>query len=199
VAGVPTLDAVARALSSGGPRVLPSPTSVRDRASVALVFAGDDHDLRLCFIRRVARDGDPWSGHMAFPGGRACEDDPSTRACAEREAFEEVGLDLGRATFLGALDDVPMRRVVQSDAVLSSFDNPLPGTLPQLRPDAREVADAFWTPVVQLWDPGNRTVVPWEYEGTPMRFPGITHGQDVIWGLTYRVLDNFAKRIGHPF
>ena len=178
--------------------MLPSPTSVRDRAGVAVVFAGDDADLRMCFIRRVAREGDPWSGHMAFPGGRACEGDESTRACAEREAFEEVGLDLSRASFLGALDEVPLRRIVNTDAVLSPFVYAWPGALPDLRPDAREVADAFWTPIVQLWDPGNHTEVPWIHEGTRMRFPGITHGPDVIWGLTYRVLDNFAKRIGHP-
>jgi 8-oxo-dGTP pyrophosphatase MutT (NUDIX family) len=135
---------------------------------------------------------------MAFPGGRSSEVDASTRAAAEREVLEEVGLDLRGARFLGALDEVPLRRVVKTDAVLSPFVYALPGALPQLQPDAREVAAAFWTPLQRLWDPANRTVVPWVHEGTAMRFPGITHDEDVIWGLTYRVLAGFATRIGHP-
>ncbi len=39
-------------------------------AAVAMVFAGDESAPALCVIRRAQREGDPWSGHMAFPGGQ---------------------------------------------------------------------------------------------------------------------------------
>jgi 8-oxo-dGTP pyrophosphatase MutT (NUDIX family) len=194
----PHIDAVSRALAGGGGRRLPPPARVRDRAGVALVLAGEPDDLRLCFIRRVQREGDPWSGQMAFPGGRACADDPTPRDAAEREVLEEVGIDLRRASFLGALDEVPLRRVVKTDAVLSPFVYAWVGPRPELVPDAREVAAAFWTPLADLWHPGNRTIVRWVHDDVPMRFPGIAHGDDVIWGLTYRVLESFAQRVGHP-
>src|SRR5258707_7926377 len=74
----------------------------RDHAAVALVLAGDPSDLRLCFIRRVEKPNDPWSGHMAFPGGRASLGDASARAVAEREAREEVALVLQDSHWMGA-------------------------------------------------------------------------------------------------
>ena len=61
------------------------------RASVALIYrrtAGGKTEL--LFIRRAHRAGDPWSGHMAFPGGRLQPEDPTPRAAAERETLEET-------------------------------------------------------------------------------------------------------------
>ena len=68
-----------------------------DHAAVALALAGTGDNLQLCLIRRVEHPSDPWSGHMALPGGRASPGDRSARAVAEREAREEVSLDLGDA------------------------------------------------------------------------------------------------------
>ena len=55
--------------------------------------------------RARPQGGDPWSGHMAFPGGRQDPTDLSAAHTAERETFEEVGLDSRRAELLGQLDD----------------------------------------------------------------------------------------------
>ncbi|KAI9288885.1 hypothetical protein BC943DRAFT_272503, partial [Umbelopsis sp. AD052] len=60
----------------------------------------------ILYIRRAKRSGDPWSGDMAFPGGRneAGETDQDT---VVREVREEVGLDLDSNDYvkLGCLDD----------------------------------------------------------------------------------------------
>jgi 8-oxo-dGTP pyrophosphatase MutT (NUDIX family) len=60
-------------------------------------------------IERARREGDPWSGHMAFPGGRVEISDESVQRAAERETFEEVGIDLAGAELLGRLDDLEGR------------------------------------------------------------------------------------------
>ena len=40
-------------------------------AAVALVLrVGETGALELLFIKRAEFEGDPWSGHVAFPGGR---------------------------------------------------------------------------------------------------------------------------------
>src|SRR4029079_18019039 len=77
-------------------------------AAVALVLAGGP-ELSLCLIRRSEREDDPWSGHMALPGGRASLNDPHPEAVAERETLEEVGLAIGESHRLGALSHVLVR------------------------------------------------------------------------------------------
>ncbi|CAG8486800.1 6713_t:CDS:2 [Acaulospora colombiana] len=63
----------------------------------------------ILYIKRALRNGDRWSGQMAFPGGKQDPEDVDDLDTAERETFEEVGLDLGNRdqfTHIGALDDL---------------------------------------------------------------------------------------------
>src|SRR5512147_1099599 len=63
-------------------------------AAVAAVLRQGTDGVELLFIRRAKRRGDPWSGHMAWPGGKREAGDAGLVACAVRETREEVGLDL---------------------------------------------------------------------------------------------------------
>src|ERR1700688_4826856 len=102
-----TLDQIRRALAAHRPRLL-EPLPHQAEAAVALVLAGAA-ELALCVIRRAERPGDPWSGHLALPGGRADPADPHPRAVAERETAEEVGLVLDERHWLGDLSHVLVR------------------------------------------------------------------------------------------
>ena len=77
----------------------------RATASVAVVLREQGPGAELLFIERAKHEGDPWSGQMAFPGGRVDAGDTSERHTAQRETFEEVGLSLQEAEYLGRLDD----------------------------------------------------------------------------------------------
>jgi len=71
-------------------------------ASVAMTLAGPS--LKTLMIKRAEREGDPWSGQVAFPGGRRERQDRSLLETATRETKEEVGIDLQRsAVYLGHL------------------------------------------------------------------------------------------------
>ncbi|MEM6292997.1 MAG: CoA pyrophosphatase [Myxococcota bacterium] len=193
---VPHLSALTQVLSEHEPELAAAPARVFDLAAVAVVCAGPPDDLRVCFIRRAARAGDPWSGQMAFPGGRQDPSDATVQAVAEREAFEEVGLRLEQATLLGRLDDATMRR--KNGGVLASFVYDAGRAFPSLTPDPAEVAATFWIPLAHLWDPANRTTVDWTHEGQAMQFPGIAHGDDVVWGLSLRVLGRLGELLKMP-
>jgi 8-oxo-dGTP pyrophosphatase MutT (NUDIX family) len=194
----PTLDQIAAALAAHEPRQLPPPPSPRDRAAVAIVLAGQPHDLELCLIRRAERTGDPWSGHVALPGGRIHVEDDGARAAAERETLEEVGLRLQPARHLGALDEMPLGRDPSTPAVLSSFVWHVGDFRPVLRPDPGEVAHAAWVPLRDLWNAAHETTIEWPWRGETLAFPGIRWDGAVLWGLTLRVLGTFGALVGQP-
>jgi 8-oxo-dGTP pyrophosphatase MutT (NUDIX family) len=169
-----------------------------DHASVALALAGIGDALQLCLIRRVEHPDDPWSGHMALPGGRASAGDSSAKAVAERETREEVGLELGDEQWIGELSELPVRLGgVETSMVLSPFVYHIgPEPLP-LTPNI-EVAEAYWAPLAELWDQNNASEMRLERNGGPMVFPAIRFREHLIWGLTHRVLTLFSDLIGLP-
>ena len=154
--------------------------------------------LDLLLIERARRAGDPWSGHIAFPGGRVDAADATARAAAERETLEEVGLSLAESEFLGRLDDLPGRPLPPSDFAVSAFVfyTSNPGALAL----NHEVQDAFWFPLDSLSDRERHIDHPAKVESGRL-FPGILVGEPgrhVVWGLTYRFLDRFLKILGQP-
>ncbi|TDJ60628.1 MAG: CoA pyrophosphatase [Proteobacteria bacterium] len=161
-------------------------------AAVAMILAEGDNDLDVCFIQRAERDGDPWSGQVAFPGGRADPVDRDASAVAERETFEEIGLKLHAKHLIGPLPVRPIER--QEINVLSPFVYYVPGSA---RGSARvcerlEVASVFWVPLQHLFNDEAATELEHPLGGKVQRFPGIQFGDHVIWGLTLRILESFA-------
>jgi 8-oxo-dGTP pyrophosphatase MutT (NUDIX family) len=168
-------------------------------AAVALVLAGVGEELSLCAIRRAEHPDDPWSGHMALPGGRASAADPGPRAVAERETLEEVGIALGESHWIGPLSQVLVRLRDENDGrmVLSPFVYYLGEELvPFAASD--EVAEAFWIPLSHLWDPRNASRMKWEHGGARLLLPAIRFRDSAIWGLTLRVLTLFSDVLDAP-
>jgi 8-oxo-dGTP pyrophosphatase MutT (NUDIX family) len=186
------LDDLRRALAAHRPRIL----SGRRRAAVAVVVHQAAAGAEMLFIERARHPGDPWSGQMAFPGGRLDPGDADERAAAERETLEEVGLSLTGAELLGRLDDLHAGIRLVAPLVLSAF---------VYRIDARaaltpnhEVADTLWVPTQVLLDPGRHV----GYRRGPARWPGVCVGtpdRHVVWGLTYRLLEGLFGVAGTRF
>jgi 8-oxo-dGTP pyrophosphatase MutT (NUDIX family) len=192
-----TIDQIRNALSGHSPQLLEREPS-HSEAAVALVLAGRGNDLSLCAIRRAEHPLDPWSGHMALPGGRSSPEDPSRRAVAERETFEEVGLVLGDAQWIGPLSEVLVRLGEGGrQMILSPFVYYLGE---ELAPFAAsdEVAEAYWIPLSHLWDPRHVGHMEWERNGARLRYPAIRFRGHSIWGLTFRVLTLFSDVLDAP-
>ncbi len=107
----PDIQRVTRALAKREP-VMFADATMR-RAAVALIFrAGGSGEPELLFIRRAEYPGDPWSGQVAFPGGRSEEGDSSLEDTAVRETLEETGIDIrASGRILGALDELQPQSV----------------------------------------------------------------------------------------
>ena len=191
----PTVGATPQSPSTApeGRRARRSPAP--DQAAVALVFAGRDADLRLCFIRRATHPRDPWSGQMALPGGRAAPADVSLCAAAVRETREEVGLTLAHARYLGALPPIPMVRAGRPiGGSVAPFAFCLAGEPPVLTVDPAEVAAAYWITVRHLRDPNQRAVLQVTRSGVTRRLPAVRFGRHRIWGMTYRIVTDLLER-----
>jgi 8-oxo-dGTP pyrophosphatase MutT (NUDIX family) len=193
------IGSIARALATHPARLLP--LGGQRQAAVALALAEGARGPELLFIERAEHPEDPWSGHMAFPGGRVDPGDPSPQAAAERETLEEVGLDLAAAEPIGRLDDLEGRNAGRpAGLVISAFVYRVPDP-PPLRTN-HEVREALWVPVAHLLEPARHVDYRHRRQGVAFPpYPGIVVGdpeRQVIWGLTYRFLEIFCARIGAP-
>jgi 8-oxo-dGTP pyrophosphatase MutT (NUDIX family) len=161
------------------------------RAAVALVLSELERELSVLLVRRSEREGDPWSGHMALPGGLAQSSDVDLLQTARRETLEEVGIDLFGAELLGALDDItPMR---SSELAVRPFVFWLSEAAPvELSP---EIAEALWVPLAHLAEPTLRSSHEVELRGARLSVPAYVVGQRVVWGMTLRLLDDFVTRV----
>jgi len=159
------------------------------RAAVAIMVREGQEATELLMIRRATREGDPWSGHMGFPGGRRDPEDRSNFSCALRETEEELGVDLSRwAAPLGELSDVNTGwRKDRPEMLVTPFifsDS----ELPELTPND-EVDDVVWVPLHFLMDEGNREPLEWEWKGQKMETDSYLYDCYRIWGLSLMMID----------
>jgi 8-oxo-dGTP pyrophosphatase MutT (NUDIX family) len=168
---------------------------VSRRAAVALVLREGAAGLEILFVRRAEHPDDPWSGQMAFPGGRQEPGDPDLRTTAVRETLEEIGLDLGAcADFLGTLDEVrAMARMRPMNLAIAPFVFRLRET-PSLQL-SDEVTSAHWLPLEELLSSRWRSSHSYEHQGTRLEFPCLRYEELVIWGLTYRMFLGLQERL----
>lgn len=181
-----TLDRLRRALvRENATLARPEPEPGHLIAAVAAVVRpGDALDVLL--IRRATSPADPWSAHMAFPGGKLDQGDENLLATALRETREEVGVDLlDRAEYLGQLpivDGLRHGRALQ----IHPFVFALTETV-EFQPN-HEVDGVFWVGLDSLLDGSRATTVVQESNGNRFRFPAWDVDGHPVWGLTYRML-----------
>ena len=163
------------------------------RAAVAMLLAERTAHgpLSVLLLRRAEREGDPWSGHMALPGGHAHPEDADLLHTARRETLEEVGIDLGDAELLGILDDVSVMR--SSEMVVRPFVFWL-GAERQASLSA-EVAEVLWVPLDDLASDALRSTREVDVLGSPVRVPAYVIDERVVWGMTFHVLERFLSRV----
>jgi 8-oxo-dGTP pyrophosphatase MutT (NUDIX family) len=158
------------------------------RAAVALIIrAGDNGAPELLFIKRSEYPADPWSGQVAFPGGREEAADPTLADTAIRETREETGIDLVRdGTVIGTLDDLRPNTVKLPAVIVRPYVVLLNRFEPLVLSD--EVALAFWVPLEAFKDAPAWRDTDVFARGVQMNRRAFHHQGQVIWGMTERIL-----------
>lgn len=166
-----------------------SPGCDRIRAAVAMILHQSGNGPEVLFIQRAAHDLDPWSGHIAFPGGKLEEGEQECQAAC-RETLEEIGIDLGQACYLGRLSDIVGANLpVRVSCCLFGVDRA--GYHPVLND---EVRDLFWVSLADLRAPERhvQTTVAFgekRFDVPSIRLP--VENKPVLWGITYRLVMQF--------
>lgn len=174
---------------------LPPGFDAKTPAAVAMILREVEgrEGLKLLFIQRAAHSDDPWSGNVAFPGGKV-EPGEEPQQAAERETSEEIGLDLEAALYLGQMPEV---RGSYLPVRVSCFVYWLQGVSPELMPN-HEVYDTYWADLDDLVTAERHTVSRVSFGGERFDAAGIQlswPGSPLLWGLTYRLTMQFLDVI----
>jgi 8-oxo-dGTP pyrophosphatase MutT (NUDIX family) len=158
------------------------------RAAVALIFrAGEGGAPELLFIKRAEYPADPWSGQVAFPGGREEAGDASLSDTASRETREETGIDLRNdGTVIGILDDLRPQTAALPAIIVRPYVVLLKREDSLLLSD--EVALAFWVPLAALRQADSWRDTSVYARGIQLSARAFHHEGHVIWGMTERIL-----------
>lgn len=155
------------------------------QAAVAILIRPDEDDLEILLVKRAEVTGDPWSGDMAFPGGKKVPEDKGLVSTVAREVLEETGVDLRRAAAFGFMEPVfsSVRTNLKVQPIVYSF---------QEKPDVHlnyELTKYMWAPLSTLRESRRHTIVK-GYESPVFMVDG-----EIVWGLTYRMLDTMMGMV----
>jgi len=165
----------------------------RTEAAVALVVRpAGAAGAELLLVRRATYPGDPWSGHIALPGGRREPGDSTLEATALRETWEETGLTLAAADCVAALTPLEPHLVARPALIVHPFVFRYHGA--RAVSPSEEIADAFWLSLRALGDPSAWSAIDVVLGDAARTVRGFRHEDQVIWGLTERVLADFLAR-----
>lgn len=169
--------------------------SARRAAVAILIRLVESSEPEIFFIQRAIYEGDPWSGQIAFPGGREEDDDSSLADTAIRETFEETAIDLREcAELVGVLGDLHPRTVRLPAVVVRPFVF-LVAECPETLLSS-EVADCFWVPLSSVLDRSVWRDATVRAGGTEMSRFAFHHRGFVIWGMTERILSGMLALLG---
>jgi 8-oxo-dGTP pyrophosphatase MutT (NUDIX family) len=191
----PEIAPLVRAMAGRSPALV-DPEDPARRAAVALLVRLDETrepaTPQLLMIKRATFEGDPWSGHVALPGGRREPADTSLERTVVRETWEETAIDLERdGRLLGCLDELAPRTPVLPPIIITPFVGLVRSNVDIVA--SPEVAEWFWVDVAALRDPEVSREVVLELATGPRAVMTFQHGAHTIWGLTERILRQFLS------
>jgi len=193
----PGIARLLRSLAEHPPVMVEAEESVRRAAILLTLRARAYGEPELLMIKRAEAEGDPWSGHIACPGGRMEPDDRDLAVTAVRETREETGVDVARdGRLLGHLDDLYPRTPALPPIVIRPY-------VALVRADveivpSHEVAAAFWVPLTALAERGSWGTGIVTVRGVERRVAVFQHGDYTVWGLTERALRQLLTFMGEP-
>jgi 8-oxo-dGTP pyrophosphatase MutT (NUDIX family) len=182
-----TLDLIRERLEGRVPWRLSESTPSIEAAVALLLAPGASEQLEVLLIKRAEQPGDRWSGQIALPGGRREPGDEDLLATATRETWEEVGVAVRSGWLAGELDDLRPRTPTLPPVLVRPYVFGLPARpAVTLSPEA---TSHVWVPLEELASGTTRTEIT--ISGRYQPFPAYRVGNDILWGMTERIITPF--------
>ncbi len=160
-------------------------------AAVAIVVASGERGDEILLIRRATVRGDPWSGHIALPGGAFETSDLSLEATARRETREETGIDLSGSECVARLATVTPALATAPRVTVAPFVFSYGGARAVYM--SEEVAEFWWVPVAELRRAESWQQMSVEVGGKTIQALGYSLRGHALWGLTERIIREFLS------
>ncbi len=184
---------IRQALSTREPKTIPDRKSGYKHAAVLVPLLVEDGVIKVLFTERTHRV-EHHKGQISFPGGSVDKEDCSIEDTALRETREEVGILRKDIDIWGRTDDIL--------ALVSCFImHPFVGRIQypyDFSISTVEVQRLIKVPL-DIFHPDNIEVrrQSVELEGITYPAPVYKFEEDLIWGATARVMENFMDIIAH--
>lgn len=160
------------------------------QASVALIEWQKEGASQVLVLQRADHPHDPWSGNLAFPGGRWQQGDLDLLQTCTRETHEECGFLLQPEDLVCGLPMACAGHFHQKEIWVKPWHFRLQAK-PCIRLDLREMQRFFWVDRTTLMEADRRSV----FSPMPGRSePCMRIGDIPLWGFTLRVLDDWLAR-----
>lgn len=189
-----TIETISRRVNEHEPELV-TPTVRTRQAAVAVVLHQPCDQTEVLFIKRATVPGDPWSGHMAFPGGHKEDDDPDLVDAAIRETEEEIGLDLRDSRFIGPLSHqraAPRGKTI--DMLVAPYVFAV-NSIPNLTLN-HEVDAVVWGSFNDMFKGHTHEIEFRSIADAQVPFNGYRLEQrHFVWGLTYRTLQTLFSAV----
>ena len=159
-------------------------------AAVALILRPKGDDFEILLVKRVKNPSDPWSGQIALPGGKRDFKDVSLKETVMRETMEETDINLNCSRFLGVttvLESEPRRglRILPFVMLLDHEQ--------EIKLNRNELEGCMWVPYERIVH--SKGTFKYSFG----KVPAYVLGNDVVWGITHRVLSDFAQAVHEAF
>lgn len=154
-------------------------------AAVAILLRERNGDLEVFLVKRAEVEGDPWSGDMAFPGGKRSSKEEALGETASRETLEETAIDLRKKSKLGYMKPIfsSVRTNIKVQPIVFFYDEE-----PEVHLNY-ELTRYLWAPLKELVQSKTEEAVKGWF-GEIYKYEG-----EIVWGLTYKMLKQLIEII----
>jgi len=153
------------------------------QAAVAIIVKPKHNDLEFFLVKRAEVDDDPWSGDMAFPGGKKNPQDHNLLDTVMREVLEETSIDLNKEIIIGYME--PIYSSVKTDLavqpIIYLFED-----YPEVKLNY-ELTKFIWVALSEIKEGKTQSKIK-GWKGPVYKIQGET-----VWGLTFRMLEKLFK------